>query len=343
MSIFDAIDSGDANEVMRLLNTDPLLLESTDMWGGRMTPLIYAARVGQLEIVKLLTGKGADIHARRSQDQTALHCAAANDHEEVVAYLLDHGALPRVQDESGRTPLMFAVTNRSPRVALRLLEHMWGHGLEATNNRFLGHTALHNAVYEGHTELVAILLNHGARANTTDRYGTSALQTAVERGNVEIVKLLVDRLGPQVLHEVDPRRGSLLHIALGRRSEEMKMYLLSKGARPTLRDDRGETALMRGARWASIQVLRKLLEHTAGQGLNDRSSDGRTALHYAVLHDRPENVRALLLAGVDPTIMDTRRRTPRMLTKQGTNRRRGEIHTSSEDVFKVRKCITHAL
>jgi ankyrin repeat protein len=348
MSIFSAISLGDANEVMRLLNTDPSLLEleGADIWGHRMTPFIRAASAGQLEIVKLLTGKGANIHAITSRAQTALHCAAENGHNEMVAYLLDNGAQVSLQDLSGRTPLMLAARMGRPRVAVRLLDHMGAQGLEASS-QYEGHTALHFAVSGGHAELVALLLNHGARADTTSRFGTSALQTAVERGHVEIVKLLVDRLGPQALHQVDPRRGSLLHIALGAlwmmSEEDMVMYLLSKGPWPTVRDKNRETALMCGARCASITVLRRLLEHTTGQGLNDRSTDGKTALHCAVVRDRPENVRALLLAGADPTIVDTRQRTPRMLTKQGMSRRRGAIHPSSEDVFKVHKCTTHAV
>jgi ankyrin repeat protein len=136
---------------------------------------------------------------------------------------------------------------------------------------------------------------------------------------VEIVKLLVDHLGPQVLHQVDPRRGSLLHIALGgvgRRSEKMTMYLLSTGPWPTVRDKDGETALMCAASCVSTKMLRGLLEHTAGQGLNDRSSDGKTALHCAVLHEYPDNVRTLLLAGADPTIVDVLQRTPRQLAEE---------------------------
>jgi ankyrin repeat protein len=344
MAIFRAISSGDANEVMRLLNTDPSLLEGVHMSGGtyehRMTPLITAAAANQLEIVKLLRGKGADIHARTSRSETALHWAASRGHEEVVVYLLDKGALPSHQSHRGNTPLMLAVTNGHARVALCLLKHMGGEGLEASCHQF-GYTALHLAVRWACTEVVPILLNHGARADTTSRDGTSALQTAMQCHwcPLEIVKLLVDRLGPQVLHKRDPISGSLLHIALRRVCDEKVTYLLSKGPWHTMRDQNGETALMImcGARWVSIRILQRFLEHTAGQGLNDRSNDGKTALHYAVLHNCHEHVRALLLAGADPTIEDDLQRTPRMLAQQDTD------YPRSAEVFKVRECIKHAV
>jgi ankyrin repeat protein len=118
-------------------------------------------------------------------------------------------------------------------------------------------------------------------------------------------------------------------MALEKRSEKMVMCLLSTGPWPILRDREGRTALMCAAGRASITVVRRLLEHTAGQGLNARSSDGKTALHYAVLHDRPENVRALLLADADPTIVDTfLHRTPRQWAEKGKRR-------ESVEVFKV--------
>jgi ankyrin repeat protein len=130
MSMFDAIRSGDANEVMRLLNTDPSLLEGVDMsrrmWGTGLTPLIHAADLGQLEIVKLLTAKGADIHATTSRARTALHLATTWGREEVVAHLLENGARMSDRDDGGNTPLMLAARIGGPRVALRLLEHMGG-------------------------------------------------------------------------------------------------------------------------------------------------------------------------------------------------------------------------
>jgi ankyrin repeat protein len=307
-----------------------------------VTPLIHAASVGQLEIVKLLTGKGADIHARSSRSETALYCAAQEGHEEVVVYLLDKGALASHQDSSGGIPVMLAARNHHTRVALLLLEHMGAHnllggeGLEA-KCQYEGHTALHFAVRWGYMDLVAILLEYGARADTTDRYGRSAIQTAVYGGHVKIVKLLVDHLGPQALHEGDSSEEILLHSALKWHSEEMVAYLLSRGPWPTVRDKDGWTALMCGARSASIKVLQRLLEHTAGQGLNDRSSDGKTALHCAVLHNRPENVRALLQAGADPTIVDDLHRTPRMLAQQSTDCPR------SAEVLKVREFIKRAV
>jgi ankyrin repeat protein len=331
MPIFMAISLGNANEVMRLLNTDPSLLEAAgmpwDMKGIRMTPLIHAASAGRLEIVKLLIGKGVDIHATASHAQTALHLAATHGHEEVVAYLLEHGAQTGHQDVFGDTPLMSAVRMGRPRGALLLLEHMGGQGLEASCP-YGGYTALHRAVHQGCMDLVAALLNHGARADTTSRDGTSALQTAVRSGHLGVVRLLVDKLGSEALQVRDAGGRSLLHAVMQEGREELVGYLLSNGLTPSMRDNRRETALMCGARSRSIRVMWRLLGHMGGKGLDERDNDGKTALHWAVCRYQPENVRALLVAGADPTIVDNDGETPRQCTE-------GSIRSETAAVFKV--------
>jgi cytohesin len=326
-SMFKAIDSGDTSEVMRLLETDPALLETHNTEGYQMPPLMHAAAAGQLEIVQFLTGKGADFHATAYFGKTALHFAAALAREDVLVYLLGHGASSSHQDQGGFTSLMMAVVNGGTRAVQPLLEHMGGQGLEAVSD-YEGRTALHWAVHNGNEDMVALLLGHEARADTTDRHGRPALRTAVDKGYVGVVRLLVDKLGSEALQARDAGGRSLLHAVIQKGREDLVDYLLRNGLTPSMRDDRGETALMCGARNPSVKVMWRLLGHMGGQGLDERDDDGKTALHWAVCRNQPENVRALLVAGADPTIVDNDGKTPR----QWANR--GHQH-QCEDIFRV--------
>jgi ankyrin repeat protein len=51
-----------------------------------------------------------------------------------------------------------------------------------------------------------------------------------------------------------------------------------------------------------LDVVRQLLQHTAGRGLDERDDLGRTALRWACGRGYVEVVRYLLLAGADCTI-----------------------------------------
>ena len=55
------------------------------------TPLMAAARLGQVEVMKMLLDRGANVNARDKKfDQTALMWAAG--HPDAVRILVDHGA-----------------------------------------------------------------------------------------------------------------------------------------------------------------------------------------------------------------------------------------------------------
>lgn len=262
--MFNAIYRGDAKEVLRRLDAGPTLLEARGTGSVQTTPLMYAASVGRLQIVQLLTGKGANLEATSRHGRTVLHHAAESGHEEVVAYLLENGVHSHRQDSSGLTAMMLALDKRHVRVALLLLEHMKGQGLEARKKGWT-HTALHEAVCMEEEEVVACLLRHGARADSRTY-----------------------------------RRITPLH------------YAASRG---------------------SLGIVRRLLKHVTGQGLNARNIQGSTALDFAVFSDRVENIKALLLAGADPTITDNQGETSRAVAERR--------NFPCAPVFRVSPCRIH--
>ncbi len=72
------------------------------------TPLIEAAKTGDLETVTDLLRRGAEVDAQSEKGKTALHYAAANGHVEVVKALLAAGAKVDARDRDWHTPLMLA-------------------------------------------------------------------------------------------------------------------------------------------------------------------------------------------------------------------------------------------
>ena len=69
-------------------------------------PLHEAVRAGRdLEVIEALVEAGSDLAATTPSGETALHLAAAEDHAETVAYLLEKGMDPAARDGGDRTPL----------------------------------------------------------------------------------------------------------------------------------------------------------------------------------------------------------------------------------------------
>lgn len=74
------------------------------------TPLHYAAAAHNINAMKVLIEAGAKINVKNVNDRTPLHIACLNVHlysktnEEVVKFLIDHGADKNAKDKEGNTP-----------------------------------------------------------------------------------------------------------------------------------------------------------------------------------------------------------------------------------------------
>ena len=87
---------------------------------GGYTPLMFAARVGELNTARQLVTRGADVNEVSVEDGSALVIASAWGHEDLAIYLLEQRADPNVADANGMTSLHYTM-----RDGLKLL-----HGFE---------------------------------------------------------------------------------------------------------------------------------------------------------------------------------------------------------------------
>jgi ankyrin repeat protein len=79
-----------------------------DDWDA--TPLQHAILQRQPSAVRLLLDRGADIHRSAGGSLTPLFLAAGDTDPAILKLLLAHGADPSVEDENGATPLIRAVS-----------------------------------------------------------------------------------------------------------------------------------------------------------------------------------------------------------------------------------------
>jgi ankyrin len=174
---------------------------------GLLTPLMFAAREGDLESARMLVAAGAEINARGGDGKDALGLAIFNGGYDVASFLIDNSANVNQADAQRFTPLFWAVDRRNMETApnfpwvvttdpLPLIKKLLDAGADVNalvNNtprarmrdgspRIVFATALMRAAFSGDIELVKLLLAHGAKPNIISRDNETMLMAACGTG-----------------------------------------------------------------------------------------------------------------------------------------------------------------
>jgi len=153
------------------------------------TPLILASQNGDLAVVRELLRRGADLHRASMCGATAVLQASHFGHLQVLKELVrDFGpALVEIGNSRATTPLMRACQEGHEEVVDFLLRH----GAQSNRTNQAQMTALMLAAQRGHAGICRNLVQHGADVDSKTDQNSTALLLACKRGNVDVVRVLV--------------------------------------------------------------------------------------------------------------------------------------------------------
>ena len=225
------VDAIQGNKDALLLSLDAgAAVDEVD--SSRMTPLMHAAKNGHLDCVRLLIGRGADVHNRSVDGLTAAHYAAFRGQTEVLLALFDAGVAVDVTDGGAVdvdgcdvwTPLICACHNGHTQCVLSLL----GHGADVHKATRKGMTAAHCAAFGGNSEMLLAILDAGVAVDVTDSNLRTPLMSVACDGLLECLLLLIER-GADVCHR-DSVGWTAAHCAAQRGNVQMLRALIASGA-----------------------------------------------------------------------------------------------------------------
>ena len=243
--------------------------------GGGLTPLVFAARQGDLESTRILLDAGADVNQVTQYGWTPLLTATHNRSYRLASFLLDKGADPNIANKGGWTPLYLATDNRNIEGGdypvrkpdmdhLGFIEKLLKHGanvnaraIDSTETRTIftmqwlnedGATPFVRAAQSGDVTLMRLLLAHGADPKIRTTNDVTALAVAAgigwvegvtyewsEKDNLEAVKMCLD-LGIDV-NTRDGDGRTALHGAAHKGRNAVVQLLVDHGARLDARDN----------------------------------------------------------------------------------------------------------
>eukprot|EP00439_Symbiodinium_sp_Y106_P012988 s5629_g1.t3 len=169
--------------------------------------LCNAAIEGDIAELKSLLEAGYDVDAGDYDRRAAIHIAAAEGRDEVVAFLLSHKADMAVVDRWGHTPLDEALRAGHSKVAA-LLKPADAQTREITSGNFERQTSdmetaamLCAAAATGWLPQIEKLLKSGANPSAADYDGRTALHIAAARGHAEVVSMLLRAKANPTAHD----------------------------------------------------------------------------------------------------------------------------------------------
>jgi uncharacterized protein len=265
---------------------------------GGATPLLFAARNGDVDSARLLLEAGADANDAQADGVSALVLAAHSGNGRVASLLLDNGADPNTL-ASGYTALHAAVLRSDVTLVTALLAHRADPNLRITRGTpmrrdttdwnlpktLIGSTPYLLAARFLEPEILPLLAAAGADRNATLPNGANALMLAAGMGSSRTAS----RRGIETIDfgKVEPEG----------RVRETVAAVIGLGGDVRAASQAGDTALHVAAALGHDTVVQLLVER--GADLNVRNTRGITPLAAAMFGSVAGRNRGAAPAGAD--------------------------------------------
>ena len=284
---------------------------------GSNTPILFAARHGNLDAARHLVAAGADVNDTAATGTSALVVAAHSGHTALAVFLLDHGADPNAAG-AGYTALHAATLRGDETLAAALLARGADpnapvlRGSQGRRNSpdyvlehdVVGATAFWLAGHFAEPGVMRALAAGGADPHVVMEDGTTPLMAAVaarrrrepglaadpagdERVVLEAARAAIDA-GVDV-NAAGAAGNTALHTAAGRRLDTVVQFLVDRGADPRVLNDSGQTPLDLARRGGDDNSTAALLRHLATRARQPAAAQDRAggAGTSSTVADRP--------------------------------------------------------
>lgn len=280
------VDAGDlAINYLRLPSNGELVLFDPDYLRNiDIGTLHLAAQYGDLEAVKSLLKRGADINQKNLDEKTPLHYAKDL---KIVEYLVEKGAEYNHTDKWEKTLLHYIVKDPD---YLDIVKFLIEKGAYLDQQDEEKNTPLHIAAYNKNYDIVEAMLNAGADPFVKGEYEETILLKAAEDNKLHIVELSL-KLGADPLALCGLTHKSALHFAIRENNIKMAKLLLEAGVPVNGADDRGKTPLHMAVSYGDLDIVRLLLDH--GANVNQEDREGISPIDLAEQENRFIFIRIL--------------------------------------------------
>ncbi|XP_053348675.1 serine/threonine-protein phosphatase 6 regulatory ankyrin repeat subunit A-like isoform X1 [Clarias gariepinus] len=244
------------------------------------SPLLLAAELGHMEVVRLLLERNARVDVFDEEGKSALHLAAQQGHEDIADILLSYKAFVNAKTKLGLTPLHLSAQTGSSHLVQLLIK---AHKAPIDALTLSKQTPLHLAAISGNLDICENLFSIDT-ITAKDIHGQTPLHLAAENDHSDIVKLFLQKM-PDLATLPNMEGATCINIAAAKGSLTVIRELLKLSQEdPTTLNNKanGSCPLHLAAAGGHTEVVKALLE--AGASAEEEDLEGMTAVHLAARH-----------------------------------------------------------
>lgn len=267
------------------------------------TPLHFAVERGYLDIVKYFAAEKADLKHQNLCGDTLCHLAAANGHMHIVNWLIQQKLEIDRPNYDRETSLHYAAKGGHQDITRALIVN----NFKLDSRDVDGKTPLHYAVEYGHLDIVKILHQSGADLHDKDYKGVTLVHIAAQYGEFDIIEWAEKQY--LKMDFLDADKDSPVHYAARNGHVRIIEYFYKKGYNINEPNADKETPCFLGVIEGHLNVVKYFYKKEILK-LNVPNSRGDYLVHIVAAGGYLDLIKWLIEKGADINFQDPDGNTP---------------------------------
>lgn len=285
------------SEAQKLENID---IKDKDGW----TPLMYAARIGNLELATFLIEKGADLEAQNHAEMTPYLWAAYAGHLEILKLLEKKGANTFKQNSFLESAMDIAAAMDQKEIVQYLLNN--------ASSEDEKQEMAQNAIYLTQDKDIQKLFEEAGATPISPKDLQEEAEPTVQEPTDEEIKAFINQFAPELS----------LSQAINKNDTQTALQLINQmeTINPNIRTTNGWNFLMMTTMHDNVEIAKALIQK--GIDINDNQSEFQTTALILALSHKKKNVALELLKtpNIDVTYQDQKGRNAVLLIQESQDK-----------------------